>query len=103
MTATLPDQDTDTARQILERAQLQPPCENPRGCDRAAEWIVTCTVRPCRCRQTLLACTPCYEQVRKTQDDPTFFVWRCSSCGGLYGPCSARNVQDLDAEPLRPS
>lgn len=101
MTATLSDQDTDTARQILEQAELAPPCEHPRGCDRTAEWIATCIGHFCEHTTRQLVCTPCLEAARRAQDDPTIRLWHCPACEKVYGPCAKAATQTLHVEPLR--
>lgn len=101
MTVTLPDQDTDTARQILERAELTPTCERPTGCDREAEWILHMTNRPCGCRMHLLACTPCKERVLAGCRDAEPHQVSCRGCGAI-GTCSTGNPAfEASAEPLR--
>lgn len=102
MTVALPDQDTDTARQILERAQLEPPCENPEGCERPAAWILHITNKPCGCRFHILSCTRCKDHVIEAQaNDERRRRWRCLRCGDEQGPHPYRDSREVDVEPLR--
>lgn len=100
MTVTLPDTDTDTARQIFEAPEVARPCEHPEGCAREADWIVR-TRNACGCRFVHLICDTHKRALDRQIEDPTPRRWTCYRCADTVGPGPFSTYCRCDSEPLR--